>query len=153
MEHIDPTSVFLMSCLTYLQDKSKWKTGTREPLHLCPEAVGMKTWAAEGFSQEIATRHWMFRPANVNSCMNWVIHQTLHDVNRSEACISTTSVPTSVWTIDRRWERISDTMPRMSANSCSLMCCIRRSRAMNVPVLPTPALRNSSSTVNTHKPG
>lgn len=49
-------------------------------------------------------------------------------------------VLTSVWTMERRCDRISDTIPRMSTNSCSRMCCMRRSRAMKVPVLPTPAL-------------
>lgn len=47
---------------------------------------------------------------------------------------------TSVWTMERRCDLISETIPKMSAYSCSLMCCMRRSRAMNVPVLPTPAL-------------
>lgn len=61
----------------------------------------------------------------------------LESVERDAVCVFT-----SVWTMDRRCDRISDTMPRMSANSCSLMCCIRRSRAMNVPVRPTPALNH-----------
>lgn len=47
---------------------------------------------------------------------------------------------TSVWTIESLCERISDTRPRISTYSCSWMCCMRRSRAMNVPVRPTPAL-------------
>lgn len=58
---------------------------------------------------------------------------------------------TSVWTMDKRCERISDTIPRMSTNSCSLMCCIKRSRAMNVPVLPTPALRTHTRHVHHHR--
>ena len=51
------------------------------------------------------------------------------------------SVPTSVCTIDIRYDRISDTSPRMSTNSWSRMCCKSLSRAMNVPVRPTPALK------------
>ncbi|TNN37403.1 hypothetical protein EYF80_052427 [Liparis tanakae] len=51
---------------------------------------------------------------------------------------------TSVWTMDRRCERISATRPSTSATSCSLTSCSRRSRAMKVPVRPTPALRRRS---------
>ena len=49
--------------------------------------------------------------------------------------------PTSVCTIDIRYDRISDTNPRMSTNSWSRICCKSLSRAMNVPVRPTPALK------------
>lgn len=51
------------------------------------------------------------------------------------------SVPTSVWTIDIRYDLISETRPKMSTNSWSRMCCKSLSRAMKVPVRPTPALQ------------
>lgn len=53
-------------------------------------------------------------------------------------------ISTSVCTIDILCDRISDTSPKMSTNSWSRMCCKSLSRAMNVPVRPTPALQECS---------
>lgn len=61
--------------------------------------------------------------------------------SRANLSIHIASVPTSVCTIDIRYDLISDTSPKMSTNSWSRMCCKSLSRAMKVPVRPTPALQ------------
>jgi hypothetical protein len=43
--------------------------------------------------------------------------------------------------MDIRYDLISDTSPKMSTNSWSRMCCKSLSKAMKVPVRPTPALQ------------
>lgn len=61
--------------------------------------------------------------------------------SRANLKMSIDYIPTSVCTMDIRYDLISDTSPKMSTNSCSRMCCKSLSRAMNVPVRPTPALQ------------
>lgn len=45
---------------------------------------------------------------------------------------------------------MSDTRPKISTNSWSRMCCKSRSRAMKVPVRPTPALQQHTQTNRWH---
>ena len=50
----------------------------------------------------------------------------------------------SVWTIQTRSLRISYTIPKMSTTSYFRIPCRIRSKAMKVPLLPTPALQWSA---------
>ena len=50
----------------------------------------------------------------------------------------------SVWTIQTRSLRISYTIPKMSTTSYFRIPCRIRSKAMKVPLLPTPALQGST---------